>query len=43
VKSGGSISGMIAGDEKVLGMLSADVKIIPVTGLYPLSRSTQVH
>jgi glyoxylase-like metal-dependent hydrolase (beta-lactamase superfamily II) len=35
VKSGGSISGMIAGDEKVLGMLSADVKIIPGHG--PLS------
>jgi len=35
VNSGGSISGMIAGDEKVLGMLSADVKIIPGHG--PLS------
>ena len=35
VKSGGSISGMIAGDEKVLGMLSPDVKIIPGHG--PLS------
>jgi glyoxylase-like metal-dependent hydrolase (beta-lactamase superfamily II) len=35
VKSGGSISGMIAGDEKVLGMLSTDVKIIPGHG--PLS------
>src|SRR4051812_4858241 len=35
VKSGGSISGMIAGDEKVLGMLSADAKIIPGHG--PLS------
>jgi glyoxylase-like metal-dependent hydrolase (beta-lactamase superfamily II) len=32
VKSGGSISGMIAGDEKVLGMLSADAKIIPGHG-----------
>jgi cyclase len=35
VKSGGSISGMIAGDEKVLSMLSADAKIIPGHG--PLS------
>jgi glyoxylase-like metal-dependent hydrolase (beta-lactamase superfamily II) len=35
VKGGGSISGMIAGDEKVLGMLSADAKIIPGHG--PLS------
>src|ERR1051326_1716052 len=35
VKSGGSISGMIAGNEKVLGMLSADAKIIPGHG--PLS------
>lgn len=35
VKSGGNISGMIAGDEKVLGMISADVKIIPGHG--PLS------
>jgi glyoxylase-like metal-dependent hydrolase (beta-lactamase superfamily II) len=35
VKSGGSISGMIAGDEKVLSMLSPDAKIIPGHG--PLS------
>jgi glyoxylase-like metal-dependent hydrolase (beta-lactamase superfamily II) len=35
VKSGGSISGMIAGDEKVLGMLQPDAKIIPGHG--PLS------
>src|SRR6266436_5287320 len=35
VKSGGSISGMIAGEKKVLGMLSADAKIIPGHG--PLS------
>jgi glyoxylase-like metal-dependent hydrolase (beta-lactamase superfamily II) len=35
VKSGGSISGMIAGDEKVLGMLQPDTKIIPGHG--PLS------
>jgi glyoxylase-like metal-dependent hydrolase (beta-lactamase superfamily II) len=35
VKSGGSISGMIAGDEKVLGMLQQDTKIIPGHG--PLS------
>jgi cyclase len=35
VNSGGSISGMIAGDEKVLGMLSPDAKIIPGHG--PLS------
>lgn len=35
VKSGGSIRGMIAGDEKVLGMLPADAKIIPGHG--PLS------
>jgi glyoxylase-like metal-dependent hydrolase (beta-lactamase superfamily II) len=35
VKSGGSISGMIAGGEKVLGMLQPDTKIIPGHG--PLS------
>lgn len=35
VKSGGSISGMIAGDEIVLSMLPADAKIIPGHG--PLS------
>jgi cyclase len=35
VKSGGSISGMIAGDEIVLSMLPPDVKIIPGHG--PLS------
>jgi glyoxylase-like metal-dependent hydrolase (beta-lactamase superfamily II) len=35
VKSGGSISGMIAGDEKVLSMLAEDTKIIPGHG--PLS------
>lgn len=32
VKSGGSISGMIAGDEIVLSMLPADAKIIPGHG-----------
>jgi cyclase len=41
VKSGGSISGMIAGDEKVLGMLSADVKIIPGHG--PLSTAADLR
>lgn len=41
VKSGGSISGMIAGDEKVLGMLSADVKIIPGHG--PLSSTADLR
>lgn len=35
VKSGGSVSGMIAGDEIVLSMLPPDVKIIPGHG--PLS------
>jgi len=35
VKSGGSISGMIAGDQIVLSMLSPDIKIIPGHG--PLS------
>jgi glyoxylase-like metal-dependent hydrolase (beta-lactamase superfamily II) len=35
VKSGGSIRGMIAGDEKVLGMVQPDTKIIPGHG--PLS------
>jgi len=41
VKSGGSISGMIAGDEKVLGMLQPDTKIIPGHG--PLSTPAELR
>jgi glyoxylase-like metal-dependent hydrolase (beta-lactamase superfamily II) len=41
VGSGGSVSGMIAGVEQVLGMVPADVKIIPGHG--PLSTPADVR
>ena len=41
VKSGGSVSGMIAGVEKVLTMISDDVKVIPGHG--PLSGPADVR
>jgi glyoxylase-like metal-dependent hydrolase (beta-lactamase superfamily II) len=41
VNSGGSVSGMIAGAEKVLGMVSPDVKIIPGHG--PLSTTADLR
>jgi glyoxylase-like metal-dependent hydrolase (beta-lactamase superfamily II) len=41
VRSGGSISGMIAGVEKVLGMVPADVKVIPGHG--PISTTADVR
>lgn len=41
VQNGGSVSGMIAGLEKVLAMIPADVRIIPGHG--PLSTAADVH
>ena len=41
VQSGGSLSGMIAGLEKVLQVVPADAKIIPGHG--PISTPTDVH
>jgi len=41
MKSGGSVSGMIEGVEKVLGMVSPDVKIIPGHG--PLSTTADLR
>jgi len=40
-KSGGSVSGLIAGVEKVLGMIPADAKIIPGHG--PLSTTDDMR